>query len=76
MCYNITIKEKEGANNMTRLENVIKEIKSVRVGENRAWIFDEDGKIKDDVLCGEVLDLLEEMKDYEIEVDDDFWANY
>lgn len=51
---------------MTRLDNVIKDIKNVNK-ECYAWIYEPNGTIKDDVICGDVLDLLYELKNYEIE---------
>ena len=51
---------------MTKLDAVIEDIKEV----NRtcgAWIYDADGNIKDNVICGNVLPLLYELKDYEVE---------
>ena len=51
---------------MTRLDAVIKDIEAV----NKAcgvWMYDEDGNIKDNVICGNVLPLLYELRDYEIE---------
>ena len=51
---------------MTRLDNVIKDIKEVNK-ECHAWIYEPNGEIRDDVICGNVLDLLYELKDYEIE---------
>ena len=51
---------------MTRLDAVIKDIEAV----NKAgivWIYDEDGNIKDNVICGNVLPLLYELRDYEVE---------
>ena len=51
---------------MTRLDAVIKDIEAVNKMGN-AWIYDADGNIKDDVICGNVLPLLCELKDYEIE---------
>lgn len=53
---------------MTRLERVIEQVKEARKGDekHRPWIFDANGKIRDDVICGEVLDFLEELKDYEV----------
>lgn len=51
---------------MSRLDNVIKDIENVNK-ECHAWIYDENGNIRDDVICGNVLDLLYELKDYEIE---------
>lgn len=54
---------------MTRLDNVIKDIENVNK-ERHAWIYDDNGNIKDDVICGNVLELLYELKDYEIETFD------
>lgn len=51
---------------MSRLDNVIKDIENVNK-ERHAWIYDANGNIKDDVICGNVLELLYELKDYEIE---------
>lgn len=51
---------------MSRLDNVIKDIENVNKGAH-AWIYDADGNIKDNVICGDVLDLLYELKNYEIE---------
>ena len=50
---------------MTRLENVIADIESVNKGKY-AWIYNDDGEIRDNVICGNVLYLLEELKEYEI----------
>ena len=61
---------------MTRLENVINQVKDSRTGKNHAWIFNDDGKIGDNVVCGEVLDLLEELKEYEINVSDAWIENF
>ena len=51
---------------MTRLDAVIKDIEAVNKTCG-AWIYDADGNIKDDVICGGVLPLLYELKDYEVE---------
>ena len=51
---------------MTRLDAVIEDIKEVNKACS-AWIYDADGEIKDDVICGNVLPLLYELKDYEVE---------
>ena len=56
---------------MTRLENVIEEVKTAHTGEYRPWIFDEDGNIREDVLVGDVIPLLEELKEYEIDITDE-----
>lgn len=51
---------------MTRLDAIIEDIKEVNKTCG-AWIYDADGNIKDDVICGSVLPLLYELKDYEVE---------
>ena len=51
---------------MTKLDAVIKDIKEVNKTCG-AWIYDADGNIKDDVICGNVLELLYELRDYEVE---------
>lgn len=51
---------------MSRLDNVIKDIENVNK-ERHAWIYEPNGTIKDNVICGDVLDLLYELKNYEIE---------
>ena len=56
---------------MTRLDNVIKDIKEVNK-ECHAWIYNPNGTIRDDVICGNVLELLYELKDYEIETTEKF----
>ena len=57
---------------MSRLESVIEQVKAARQGEYRPWIYDDNGRIQDHVICGEVLELLEELKDYEINATDDW----
>ena len=51
---------------MTRLDAVIKDIEEVNKTCN-GWIYDEDGEIRDDVICGSALPLLYELSDYEVE---------
>ena len=51
---------------MTKLDAVIEDIKEVNKTCG-AWIYDADGNIKDDVICGSILPLLYELKDYEVE---------
>ena len=56
---------------MAKLDEVIKDIEAVnKVGY--AWIYDADSNIKDDVICGNVLPLLYELRDYEIEATEEF----
>lgn len=61
---------------MTRLEKVINQVKEFRKGENRPWIFDDNGNVRNDVLCCEVLDVLEELKRYELNVSDEWIDNF
>lgn len=56
----------------TRLENVIEQVKNSRKGVNKPWIFNEDGNIADNVMCCEALYVLEELKEYEISVSDEW----
>lgn len=60
----------------TRLENVIEQVKNARIGERRPWIFDENGNVTNNVMCCEVLDLLEELKEYEINVSNEWIENF
>ncbi|MBQ9014025.1 MAG: hypothetical protein IJ094_10835 [Bacilli bacterium] len=57
---------------MTRLENVINDVKEGRNGNSRPWIYNENGKLKQDVLLIDTLDLLEALKPYEVNVSDKF----
>jgi len=59
---------------MSRLDRVIEQVKSIRLVDknHRAWIFDDDGNIRNDVICGDILPLLEELKEYEINVSDEW----
>ena len=61
---------------MTRLGKVIEQVKAVRHSGIGGWIFDSNGNIKEDVICGEVLPLLEEMKNYEINVNDKYIEDF
>ena len=61
---------------MSRLTNVIEAVKAIRVGKNRAWIYDENGNISDEVICGDVIPFLEELKEYEIEKSDEFIEDF
>lgn len=56
---------------MTRLEKVIEEVKAAHTGVNRPWIFDENGNMREDVLIGDVIPLLKELKEYEINITDE-----
>lgn len=56
---------------MSRIDNVIKEIKASRTGKYCAWIYNENGELKDNVIIGDIIPYLEELKDYEIEKTDE-----
>lgn len=59
---------------MTRMERAIAEVKAVRTmsKEHRPWIYDDNGNIRDDVICGDIIPFLEDLKDYEINVSDEW----
>ncbi len=57
---------------MSRLDDVIKETRSVQTGDHRAWIFDENGKISDKVIVADSLAFIEALKPYEINVTDEW----
>jgi hypothetical protein len=61
---------------MSRLTNVIEAVKASRIGENRAWIYNENGNISNDVICGDIIPYLEELKDYEIDATDEFISEF
>ena len=57
---------------------VINEVKSVRTGENSAWIFDKNGEIKADVFVVDILPLLYAMAEREAEIilPEDYFNDY
>ena len=64
---------------MTRLEFIIGQVKKFRTGENRPWIYFPNGEIKYDVFIGDILPLLEKLKEYEVkgmEIKEDFFDDY
>ena len=61
---------------MLGIQNVINEIMKSRKGENRAWIYDEKGNISNDVICGDIIPFLEELKEYEIGATEEFVENF
>lgn len=56
---------------MTRLEMAIVDVKSVRKGENRAWIFDKSGVIRGDVFVCDTLDILNSWLENGYEIEDE-----
>ena len=61
---------------MSRLTNVIDSVKNSRFGKNAAWIYDGNGNISVDVICGDIIPYLEELLDYEINVTDEFISDF
>ena len=61
---------------MSKLTNVIEQVKNSRIGDNVAWIYDGNGHISNDVICGDIIPYLEELKDYEIDVPDEFISEF
>lgn len=57
---------------MTRLDNVIQEVLKSRKTPHKAWIFNEDGWISDEVVCIDTLNILTALSDYEINVSDEW----
>lgn len=57
---------------MSRLTNVIEETKNARKNGHSGWIFDKNGNILENVIVGDVLPLLEELKEYEFNVPDEY----
>lgn len=60
----------------TRLDKVIEQVKAARTGKHKPWIFNDNGRVADNVMCCEVLDILEELKKYELNVSDEWIENF
>ena len=58
---------------MSRLDDVINQVKATR---HTAWIYDDEARIKSNVICADVLPWLKELKAYEINVNDDFIIDF
>lgn len=56
---------------MLRLNDIINQVKATRHGANRPWIYDDNGEIASGVICGDVIPLLEDLKDIELDVTDE-----
>ena len=56
---------------MKRLDGIIADVKAARGGANRPWIYDDSGNIASGVICGDVIPLLEALKEYELDVTDE-----
>ena len=60
---------------MSRLDRVIEAVKETRTS-GRQWIYDDNGNIRDDVICGDCIPFLEELKEYEIGATDKFIEDF
>jgi hypothetical protein len=56
---------------MKRLDGIIADVKAARGGANRPWIYDDSGNIASGVICADVIPLLEDLKEYELDVTDE-----
>lgn len=56
---------------MKRLDGIIADVKAARGGANHPWIYDDNGNIASGVICGDVIPLLEDLKEYELDVTDE-----
>ena len=56
---------------MKRLDGIIADVKAARGGANHPWIYDDSGNIASGVICGDVIPLLEALKEYELDVTDE-----
>ena len=52
---------------MSNIDNIIADITEVN-NTYGFWIRDEHGNLRDDVICGEVIPFLKELKDYEVDM--------
>lgn len=53
---------------MSRIDLMIEELNSVRVGKNRAWIFNEDGTLANNIITIDTVELLKYLKYYEVHI--------
>ena len=60
---------------MSRLDRVIEAVKKTRTS-GKQWIYDDNGNIRDDVICGDCIPFLEELKEYEIGATDKFIKDF
>lgn len=56
---------------MKRLDSIIASVKAARGGANHPWIYDDSGNVASGVICGDVIPLLEALKEYELDVTDE-----
>ena len=60
---------------MSRIDGVIELVKEARTGKNKPWIYNENGDIADNVICGDIIPFLEELKEHEVNVSNE-WINH
>lgn len=53
---------------MKRIDNIISDIQSIN--ENHSWIHDDNGNIRDNIICGSVIEFLKGIKRYEVDATD------
>lgn len=52
---------------MSNIDNIIMDIKKVQTTYD-FWIRDENGNLKDNIICAEIIPILEELRWYEIDI--------
>lgn len=55
---------------MKRIDRIIEDIRDINKN-SKAWIYNKDGSISDEVICGDVIPFLEELKEYEVDCTDE-----
>ena len=60
---------------MSRLDRVIEAVKKTRTS-GKQWIYNDNGNIRDNVICGDCIPFLEELKEYEIGATDKFIKDF
>lgn len=61
---------------ISRLDNAIEMVKKYRKTNNHAWIFDDEGKLRNDVIVADILPFLRELRSYQIHVSDKWIENF
>ena len=57
---------------MSRIDNVLKMMMEARTGASHPWIYGDDGRILDTVVCADTMDIVKTLQAYEISVSDSF----
>lgn len=52
------------------VEQIINDIKAVRTGKNRAWVFNEDGSLNDNAILIDTVDIIEGLKEFMVDAED------